>query len=321
MTSKSQLTIISYHYVRPIKNSLYPGIKGLELEEFKQQLDYLTNEYSIITAEQLISKSLGKEDLPNNSCYLTFDDGFKDHIEFVMPELLSRKLQGSFFPTANAIEKREILDVHAIHYILASITDSKKLFNNFNEICLKLGVSESDLNSSQKLTPNRFDNIEISHIKRMLQYVLPDDIRSKIISILFEKYVKKSLNEISDELYMSISDIKSLIKNGMYVGTHGCSHLHLEKQSKSFQERDIKLSLGFLERVGAPIENWIMCYPYGSYNQDTLDILKSYKCAVGLSDKTYLLSILDSVEPDNSDRLNNSKMLELNRLVPNDLPQ
>ena len=33
------------------------------------------------------------------------------------------------------------------------------------------------------------------------------------------------------------------------------------------------------------------------------------------------LSISDSVEPDNSDRLNNSKMLELNRLVPNDLPQ
>ena len=110
MTSRSQLTTISYHYVRPIKNSFYPGIKGLELEGFKRQLDYLTNKYSIITAEQLISKSLGKEDLPNNACYLTFDDGLKDHMEFVMPELLSRKIQGSFFPPANAIEKREILD-------------------------------------------------------------------------------------------------------------------------------------------------------------------------------------------------------------------
>ena len=32
--------IVAYHYVRPIKNSQYPEIKGLELEEFKKQIEY-----------------------------------------------------------------------------------------------------------------------------------------------------------------------------------------------------------------------------------------------------------------------------------------
>ena len=309
--------------MRPIKNSFYPGVKGLELEGFKRQLNYLTNEYSIITAEQLISKSLGKEDLPNNACYLTFDDGFKDHMEFVMPELLSRKIQGSFFPPANAIEKREILDVHAIHFILASVKDTKKLVDNFNKVSLNNGITASNLESFQKIwsTPNSFDNSEISYIKRMLQYVLPNNIRSKIISSLFKKYINRNMKEFADELYMSISDIKNLINNGMYVGSHGSSHKWLNKQSKSFQEKDIKQSLKFLKKVGAPIENWIMCYPYGGYNKDTLDILKSNKCSVGLSNDRFLLSTLGSVKFNNSKKLERTKMLELNRLDTNDFPQ
>ena len=52
-----QITIVMYHYVRPIAKSEYPGIKGLELEAFKRQLDYLENNYSIISSEELIEAS------------------------------------------------------------------------------------------------------------------------------------------------------------------------------------------------------------------------------------------------------------------------
>ena len=107
----------------------------------------------------------------------------------------------------------------------------------------------------------------------------------------------------------------------MYVGSHGSSHKWLNKQSKSFQEKDIKQSLKFLKKVGAPIENWIMCYPYGGYNKDTLDILKSNKCSVGLSNDGFLLSTLGSVKFNNSKKLERTKMLELNRLDTNDFPQ
>ena len=37
-----------YHYVRPIKGSSYPFIKGLELDEFKTQLNFLEKNYKII---------------------------------------------------------------------------------------------------------------------------------------------------------------------------------------------------------------------------------------------------------------------------------
>ena len=128
MKKFKQLNIIMYHYIRPIKKSKFPKIKGLEVSSFKKQLDYLSKKYNFITAQQLIAYSLGEDNLPTKSCYLTFDDGFKDHINYVMPELLNRKIQGSFFPSAESIEKAKLLDVHAIHYILASINDYKNLF-------------------------------------------------------------------------------------------------------------------------------------------------------------------------------------------------
>ena len=72
--------------------------------------------------------------MPPESCYLGFDDGFKDHFKYVLPELLSRNIKGSFFPPAGAVMKREMLDEHALHFILESTTDYVVLVNEINTI-------------------------------------------------------------------------------------------------------------------------------------------------------------------------------------------
>jgi peptidoglycan/xylan/chitin deacetylase (PgdA/CDA1 family) len=117
--------------------------------------------------------------------------------------------------------------------------------------------------------------------------------------------VKKNKRQFASELYMSISDIKNLIKNGMYVGSHGHKHIWLGKARKSEQIKDIKLSLKFLKRVGARTYNWIMCYPYGSHNNDTLKVLKDKNCLIGLTTKAGMSN------------LKQSKLLDLNRYDTN----
>ncbi|MCH6574053.1 MAG: hypothetical protein IH795_02435, partial [Bacteroidetes bacterium] len=46
--------IIMYHYVRPIKNSQYPRIKGLEIDAFKRQINYFKKNFHILTASEFI---------------------------------------------------------------------------------------------------------------------------------------------------------------------------------------------------------------------------------------------------------------------------
>lgn len=107
----------------------------------------------------------------------------------------------------------------------------------------------------------------------------------------------------------SNEEVKDLVKAGMYVGSHGYSHLWLNHESYASQENEIDRSLEFLDEVGAPTEDWIMCYPYGAYNQDTIAILQKKKCALAITTEVKLAN------------LSEHHPLALPRFDTNDFPQ
>ena len=63
-----------------------------------------------------------------------------------------------------------------------------------------------------------------------------------------------------------------MLSEGMYIGSHTYNHYFLNSVDKLMQENEIDKSIDFLNRIGEPTKDWIMCYPYGSYNSDTLSI-------------------------------------------------
>lgn len=307
----SQLTIVMYHYVRPIIESPFPGIKGLELDGFRRQLDYLTEHFNIISTDQVINAFIKDKKLPVNACWLTFDDGYKDHFKFVLPELLNRNIHAAFFPPRVAVEDDVVLDVNSIHHILCCADNIKVLVNQLNMYCRMDGISDKDISSfyEKYALANRFDNADTIYVKRMLQHVLPEGLRGSIIEKLFQDFVGVNPQDFSKELYMSIGEVSSLVKSGMYVGSHGSMHYWLDKISSEKQEKDIQGSLEFLDRVGAATENWVMCYPYGAYNDATLSLLRKYKASVGITTEFRIANTT------------NDNQLVLPRLDTNDFPQ
>lgn len=308
----NELSIVMYHYIRPLENSEYPNIKGLELRKFKRQLDYIEKNYHVITSDELInSASIEGYRLPKNACLLTFDDGYRDHFDYVLPELLHRGLQGSFFPPAKCVTERSMLNVNKIHYILATCNNYEQLVKELEKLCLENGLEDSDLATYRRdlFFPSRFDSSEVVYFKRMLQHVLEETLTHKILEELFRKYVKRDSAEIADGLYMTFKEVEHLLELGMYVGGHTYSHKWLNRLPKLAQEHEIDLSLEFLKQVGAPTNDWIMCYPYGGYNSDTLNILMDRKCIIGLTTKPGVASITSE------------NRLELERYDTNDLPQ
>ena len=305
------LTIVMYHYVRPIANSDFPGIKGLELQGFKRQLDFLEENYSIVGTEQVIDAVLTSKRLPPDACWLTFDDGYKDHFRYVLPELLKRDLSGAFFPPRVAIENNSMLDVNSIHHILSCANDIKQLVNELNKSCVSLGFSDDLLKSlyNQFGVPNRWDTADVIYFKRMLQHALPLKMRNSITESLFKKYVGVTESEFSRELYMDMEEVRQLVTNGMYVGSHGSMHHWLDKVSVEEQRQDVKDSLEFLDNVGAPTEGWVMCYPWGAYNTATLSLMREFNAAVGVTTEVRMANI------------SNDNPLTLPRFNTNDFPQ
>ncbi|PRM89634.1 polysaccharide deacetylase, partial [Aliarcobacter cryaerophilus] len=99
----NNVTVVMYHYVRDLKNSRYPDIKGLDLNLFKEQIDYIRKNYHIATMEEVIYSIENQSKLPNKSVLLTFDDAYSDHYNNVFPILDKYKLQGSFYTPSKAI--------------------------------------------------------------------------------------------------------------------------------------------------------------------------------------------------------------------------
>lgn len=305
------LTIVMYHYVRPIKGSKFPRIKGLELDGFRRQLDYISERYSVVSTQQVIDAARHSASLPSDACWLTFDDGYKDHFEYVLPELLRRNLHGAFFPPRFAIEGDAVLDVNLIHYILSCAEDIKHLVDILRRQCLRKGMSERKINDyyDKYAVPNRFDTSDTIFFKRMLQHVLPERVRFSIAECMFQEFVGLSPAEFSGQLYMNVDEVKELVRSGMYVGSHGSRHYWLDSISPEAQEQDINQSLKFLESVGAPTTDWVMCYPYGAYNEHTLSLLNKFDAALGITTEARVADLT----VDN--------YFELPRLDTNDLPQ
>lgn len=288
-----------YHYVRDLQNTRYPAIKGLDIRLFREQLKYFKKHYSFITAAQLIDAYENGTELPPKSLLLTFDDAYLDHYTCAFPLLDEYKAQGLFFVPVKAIMNHEVLIVNKIHHVLAVCDKSvnglvqqvKTLLAPYEG---KDGVQTFDYYFDKLAVANRFDCKEVIFIKRLLQVELQEPVRSAIINQLFAQYVTDDESAFSRELYMSEDQLKCMQRNGMIIGSHGYDHFWLGSLTKEEQFSELTNSVDFLKGLGVDMHTLSIGYPYGSNNEETLDIARGFGFKLGFTTKVDVASTEDN---------------------------
>lgn len=297
MKQRPLLTIVMYHYVRDLSRSRYPGIKALTTSEFSGQLDFIQKHYTVCSGREVVAAVKGESKLPQRACLLTFDDGFLDHFVTVFPMLEERGLTGCFFPPSKAIVERCLLGVHKLQLVLAVCEDAKALLEKVFHL-LKPHRRHFDIPEDAELwqryaVEGKYDPIEIVLIKRLLQARLPEPVREDITDDLFRRNVAEDESVIVDEWYLTVPQLKTMHRHGMEVGSHAHSHRFLETLSDQQQEQEILNSVELMLDIwGQKPSDWIMCYPAGSYDRRTIDILQRSGCAMGLAVETGVVSNL-----------------------------
>jgi peptidoglycan/xylan/chitin deacetylase (PgdA/CDA1 family) len=307
------LTIVMYHYVRDLARSRFPEIKGLSLDRFRAQLAHLQANYALVTARDLVGAIRQGEALPPNAALLTFDDGYADHYANVFPLLHEQGVQGSFFPPAKCVLEDRVLDVNKVHFALASVSDKERLVDAVR-VAISEHRHEHNLQTfeqywAEHAKTNRFDPAEVIFVKRMLQAVLPEELRAKVADALFRRFVSTDEAAFARELYVSPDQLRMMVRCGMYVGSHGYDHYWMDTLTPERQRDEVTRSLGFLSSIGAPTSDWVMCYPYGAHNESLENVLRDNGCAAGLTTR---VAVADLAKDD---------PLRLPRMDTNDLPQ
>ncbi len=293
------LTFIMYHYVRDLARSRYPEIKGLTNQEFSAQLEWLSRRYKFLTWQELVAlQNDERSEAPANAAVLTFDDGYIDHFHTVFPMLHHAGIQGMFFPPAKAILERRVLDVNKIHFILSSVEDKCELAEGLkNAIASRreaYALRPAVDYWSEYGKPSRFDTAEVVFIKRLLQKILPPSARSEILEEMFCRFVNVDEGTLANELYLTLDQLRLMIRCGMYVGAHGYEHRWMDALTPAEQEFEIGKSIEFLRAAGAPTADWVMCYPYGATNDDLVALLRQSQCAFALTTRVGLAADMRS---------------------------
>lgn len=313
MGDAQPLTIVMYHYVRDLVRSRYPAIKGLPLDEFKGQLDYLKRNYTPVTAAAIVEALDGGEPLPKNAVWLTFDDGYLEHFTNCFPLLHDAGVEGAFFPAVAPIVDGVLLDVNRVHFMLA-VSRIDILCDDLNNRLMapRYGYSKQDIDRFHATwaKPNRFDDGKTIYFKRMLQTALPEQIRHEIAAEMFKQYLGLDEAAFAQELYASADQLKLMQASGMYIGCHGSSHRWMDSLGRDEQQEEINKSLDFLRSIRSPVDDfWICAYPYGAWNQPLLGVLDEMGCSAAVT-----------TEPRISDLGRENRFL-LPRLDTNDVPK
>ncbi|MBY0414941.1 MAG: polysaccharide deacetylase family protein [Bdellovibrionales bacterium] len=225
----NDLAISMYHYVRDFSKTAYPKINGLDTKKFENQIKYFSKYYKVLTMEEVLHHYETKTSLPSKSMLLTFDDGYTDHYLEVLPILKKYQMQGTFFVPSRAIDKKEVLDVNKIHFLMAVLDEDffvKEIFSFIDS-----HRAEHDLKTNEqyflmyKDLGYHLDSASARFIKKILQMGLPEMLRKKAVKELFRKHFPKNEEDFSSELYLSKKQIGEMLSEKMHIGSHAHSHL------------------------------------------------------------------------------------------------
>lgn len=262
---------VMYHYVRDSDARPPRGYYHLPVEQFRRQLDYLDEQFTLLSRSAFFDCLRGDRTPPEDGVVLTFDDGLLDHYDCVLPELQRRRLWGIFFvSTAPLVENRR-LAVHRIHTLVSEYPGPELL----DALRDTLDGSEFPEASGDDMYPDREVADEVRTFKRILNQDIPYDQLPGVLDALERQFPKAGDVGVED-LYITADQLADIADAGMVIGAHAISHRVLSRLSPERQRTEVVRSKRQLEEMSDTSVD-LFAYPYGTeptYTDHTVETVR-----------------------------------------------
>lgn len=254
---------VMYHYIRESKESSPRGIRPLFVFEFERQLDWLEENFRIVSPEEfLLIVQDGPKSTPKAPCLLTFDDGTRDHWEVVAPVLQRRSLSAAFFVLTSPTQNRIMPVTHALHWLLGQPED--QVWAELQEFAeAKLGGVDALGDREEAARVYDYETGLRGLIKYAVNFALPRDVSEEVIAALAQAQ-GQPLDQLAAEWFLSEQQIKNLSAAGMEIGIHGSSHLSLSQLGAKGMVEEVTHSFDYLHSLTGKAPTWF-CWPFGQH--------------------------------------------------------
>ncbi len=279
MSHQPQLHVATYHYVRDLPRTRFPQIKGMLLDDFRNQVRMLPDMYEMATLESAIEFLSGRYTPRRDLCLMTFDDGLREHYADVTPILEEEQIQGLFFLITSCLEDHAVAPVHMNHFLMASL--------GFETYRVAFEKTVRELGSASKSSMTATDAACTSEPTRSIRKksrasnissisFCPPKLRDSAVKVLFQQYLGDEA-AFGAELYLNWQEARDMQRAGMVIGGHTHEHRPLSTLRYSEQSADLRKNWALIQKHLIPQEIWPFSYPYGkadSFNRNTVEILR-----------------------------------------------
>lgn len=254
-----KVLILVYHRVleRAYFNPLYNIVTK---SNFIKQVDEITKRYPVTTLTDIIRQSQCGQTKAKTQVVLTFDDGYCDNYDIVLPILRKKSLPAAFFLITDYINGNFSLWDWQVFHILSDNTLVRSM--NIGNHIIRQAPFES----------------RASYIFRILARMKPISfaMRHEIISALKKETKAKFDPPYEKERCMNWEEVKKISDAGMEIGSHSLSHRSLAKIPFEDAAQELKKSKEIIEQnINRECRHF--SFPYGGkqdYNQRLVNYAK-----------------------------------------------
>jgi peptidoglycan/xylan/chitin deacetylase (PgdA/CDA1 family) len=245
------LTVLTYHRIHPdpAAQPFDPGVIDATPDEFEKQVMTLRRYFSIVGLEDL-RRHLRGGSLPPNPAVLTFDDGYRDCYDRVLPILLRHGVIGTFFVATSYVTERKVFWWDRISYIVKrSVRDRIEITYPIH-IVLELKNQRERATAELLRLVKRWHNLDI---ERFL------DELTVSAAVPWSAELER---QYADELVMSWDQVRALRRAGMEIHSHTHTHRVLQTVPQAELVSELAGSrLDLEEQLGERVSS--VSYPVG----------------------------------------------------------
>ncbi len=285
------------------------GQGSIDKDDFYKMINFIGRN-NILDADIFFEKFKNNK-LKEKEVCLTFDDAIKCQIDVALPVLEELKIKSFFFVYTSMFEEKpdnlEIFRYFRMNYF----NNVDEFYNSFYQVLDKdLKTFFEDNNDKIKATKIKFPHYSIEDIKfRLVRDIFLTKSQYEETMLLMFNEKQFNYKDFFKKLFFQKDDLKTLDSLGHLVGLH--SHNHptlLEKLNYDEQKNEYEKCLSSISNILDKPKNEIkyMSHPSGSYNNDTLEILKELRIELGFKQ-------IMTIEPEKGMKKVNNSFLEIAR--------
>jgi len=278
--------VINFHYIHEDDKFPYPGIYATPPDRFTNQLDRLAQHFDFISQNDVVDALEGRKKLPKRSCLITCDDGLKSQYENALPILQKKGIPAVFFVHGLPYKEKKACLVHKIHWLRANLPpqDFVKEIDQGLRRVMKKPLDYFLTRAKIEKGKYRYDEPEIAKLKFILNCIVPEKYRERVVDEIFQKVVGNEAR-FCERFYMSEKEISHLHQFS-FLGIHSFAHRPLSQLSRKQLKEDIGGNLEVVYRIIGNKNIHSISYPYGNhtdFSPQVIPICKSFGLKCGFT--------------------------------------